>query len=110
MVDPSIPSGWRHDKARAGSGVIGDLAAHALDLARFLVGEVSAVSATARIFIDRRPRRDGGVGAVEAEDAIQAGLEFSTCAGCTVQASSFCRGRKNFLSIEVNGSRGPLEF
>ena len=78
MVDPHIPYGWRQDKTRAGSGVIGDLAAHAVDLARFLVGEISAVSAAARIFVDRRPRRDRGEGVVDVEDAIEAVLEFAT--------------------------------
>jgi len=110
MVDPHIPYGWRHDKTRAGSGVIGDLAAHAVDLARFLVGEISAVSAAARIFVDRRPRRDRGEGVVDVEDAIEAVLEFATGAVGTLEASSFCPGRKNFLSFEVNGSGGSLVF
>lgn len=110
QVDAQIPYGWRHSKARAGSGVIGDLAAHVVDLARFLVGEVSAVSATARIFVDRRPRREGGEGTVDVEDAIEAILEFANGAVGTLEASTFCPGRKNFLRFEVNGSDGSLVF
>ncbi|HEY6103111.1 MAG TPA: Gfo/Idh/MocA family oxidoreductase [bacterium] len=110
MVDPSVPYGWRHSRIHAGSGVIGDLAAHAVDLARFLVGEIGSVSAAARIFIDRRPLREGGMSAVDVEDAIEAVLEFADGAVGTLEASTFCPGRKNFLSFEVNGSRGSLAF
>ena len=110
MIDPQVLYTWRHTRARAGSGVIGDLAAHALDLARFLVGEITAVSATARIFVDRRPRREGGVGTVDVEDAIEAVLEFSSGAIGTLEASTFCPGRKNFLTFEINGADGSLVF
>jgi predicted dehydrogenase len=110
MVDPQVPYGWRHSKAHAGSGVIGDLAAHVVDLARFLVGEIQAVSATARIFIGRRPRREGGEGTVDVEDALEAVLEFASGAVGTLEASTFCPGRKNFLSFEVNGASGSLVF
>jgi predicted dehydrogenase len=109
MVDPQVPYGWRHSKARAGSGVIGDLAAHCVDLARFLVGEIDAVSATTRIFIDRR-RREGSDATVEVEDALEAVVEFANGAVGTLEASTFCPGRKNFLSFEVNGASGSLAF
>jgi predicted dehydrogenase len=110
MVDPHVPYGWRHKKAAAGSGVIGDLAAHAIDLARFVVGEVRALSATSRIFIDRRPRKGGGEGVVDVEDAIEAVLEFTDGAVGTLEASTFCPGRKNLFTFEVNGSRGTLAW
>lgn len=110
MVDPSVPYSWRHSRAQAGSGVIGDLAAHAIDLARFLVGDVSAVSATARVFVDRRPRPQGGEGIVDVEDAIEAVVEFAAGAVGTLDASTFCPGRKNFLTFEVNGTLGSLVF
>ncbi len=110
MVDPQVPYGWRHSKVRAGSGVIGDLAAHAVDLARFLIGEVRAVSAASRIFIDRRPRPDRREGSVDVEDAIEAVVEFVDGAVGTLEASTFCPGRKNFLTFEVNGASGSLVF
>jgi predicted dehydrogenase len=110
MVDPNVPYSWRHSRAHAGSGVIGDLAAHAIDLAHFLVGDVSAVSATARVFVDRRPRAQGGEGIVDVEDAIEAVVEFAGGAVGTLDASTFCPGRKNFLTLEVNGSLGSLVF
>ena len=110
MVDPNVPYSWRHSKAQAGSGVIGDLAAHAIDLAHFLVGDVSAVSATTRIFVDRRPRPQGGEGVVDVEDAIEAVVEFAAGAVGTLDASTYCPGRKNFLTFEVNGTLGSLTF
>lgn len=110
MVDPQVPYAWRHNKAQAGSGVIGDLAAHAIDLARFLVGETQAVSAASRIFIDRRPRKGGGEGVVDVEDAIGAVVEFANGAIGTLEASTFCPGRKNLFTFEVNGERGTLAW
>lgn len=110
MVDPQVPYGWRHNKALAGSGVIGDLAAHAIDLARFLVGEVRALSAMSRIFIDRRPRARGGDGVVDVEDAIEAVVEFANGAVGTLEASTFCPGWKNLFTFEVNGSRGTVAW
>ena len=110
MVDPNVPYSWRHSRAHAGSGVIGDLAAHAIDLAHFLVGDISAVSATARVFVDRRPRAQGGEGIVDVEDAIEAVVEFAGGAVGTLDASTFCPGRKNFLTFEINGTLGSLVF
>ena len=110
MVDAHVPYGWRHSKARAGSGVIGDLAAHAVDLARFLVGEIEAISACSRIFIDRRPRQDGSMGTVDVEDALEAILEFEGGGVGTLEASTFCPGRKNLFTFEVNGEHGSLAW
>ena len=108
MVDPQVPYSWRHSKSRAGSGVIGDLAAHSIDLARFLVGEIAGVSATTRIFIDRRRRPEGGEATVDVEDAVEAVVEFANGAVGTLEASTFCPGRKNFFTFEISGAAGSL--
>ncbi len=108
MVDPQVPYGWRHSKSRAGSGVIGDLAAHSIDLARFLVGEIATVSAATRTFIDRRRRPEGGEGTVDVEDAVEAVIEFANGAVGTLEASTFCPGRKNFFTLEISGAAGSL--
>jgi predicted dehydrogenase len=110
MVDPVTPHAWRHSRRRAGSGSIGDLAAHAVDMARFLVGEIDAVSAATRIFIDRRLAPDGGEAAVDVEDAVEAVLEFCNGAIGTLEASTFCVGRKNLFAFEINGAGGSLAF
>jgi len=108
MVDPQVPYSWRHSKSRAGSGVIGDLAAHSIDLARFLVGEIATVSATTRIFIDRRRRPEDGEATVDVEDAVEAVVEFANGAVGTLEASTFCPGRKNFFTFEISGATGSL--
>jgi predicted dehydrogenase len=112
MIDPATPYGWRHSRARAGSGSIGDLAAHVIDLARYLGGEIVAVSAASRIFVDRRPAPEGGAAMldVDVEDAIEAVVEFDGGAVGTLEASTFCAGRKNLFTFEVNGERGSLAW
>jgi predicted dehydrogenase len=110
MVDPSTPYSWRHSRARAGSGVIGDLASHAIDLARFLVGDIVAVAAATRVFVPLRPSSSGSAGIVDVEDALEAVVEFANGAVGTLEASTFCPGRKNFLTFEINGALGSLEF
>ncbi len=110
MVDPQVPFGWRHSRALAGSGVIGDLAAHAVDLGRYLVGEIRALGAISRIFIDQRTRPHGGDGMVDVEDAIEAIVEFASGAVGTLEASTFCQGRKNLFTFEVNGARGTVAW
>ena len=91
---------WRFDKAAAGSGALGDLAAHVVDLARYLVGEVEAVSAFAATF---QPGR-------EVDDAVEAAVAFEGGAVGTIEATRFATGRKNALRWELNGSKGSIAF
>jgi predicted dehydrogenase len=107
LVDPLGPWGWRHDREAAGSGVIGDLAAHLLDLARVLAGPITAVTATTRTFVAERPR-GAGTAPVTVEDAVAATLEFQNGAVATLEASGMCLGRKNHLTFELNGERGTI--
>lgn len=109
LIDPASPHTWRHDRAAAGSGVIGDLASHVIDLAHFLVGPIGAVTAAARTFTGTRPA-GGAARAVTVEDAVMATLEFDSGAVGTLEASGMCPGRKNLLTFEVNGSDGTLVF
>src|ERR671911_844680 len=91
---------WRFDKALAGSGALGDLGAHVIDLARYLVGEIKMVSGTTRTF---KPGRD-------VDDAFEAVVEFEGGALGTIEASRFCPGRKNAFTWEINGSKGSIAF
>ncbi len=109
LLDPALPHTWRHDRTAAGSGVIGDLASHVIDLAHFLVGPIAAVSAATRTFIGARSA-GGGTRAVTVEDAVAATLEFESGAIGTLEASGMCPGRKNLLTFEVNGADGTLAF
>jgi predicted dehydrogenase len=91
---------WRFHRDAAGSGALGDLGAHVIDQARYLVGEIATVSASARTFA---PGRD-------VDDAFEAVVEFDGQALGTVEATRFAAGRKNALSWEINGTKGSLAF
>jgi len=96
MPHYGTPMIWRLDKKVAGSGSLGDLGAHIIDLARFLVGEVKSVSAMTKTFIPERPFADGkGMGKVDVDDAFVSVVEFANGAIGTLEASRFCAGRKN---------------
>ncbi len=111
IVDPEYPRVWRLEKARAGSGALGDIASHSLDLARYLVGEVVEVSGLLETFVAERPLEDGsGRGAVDVDDAALALVRFEGGAIGTIEGSRFCPGRKNYNRFEINGSRGSLAF
>ena len=111
IMDPNFPMVWRLDKNRAGSGTLGDLGSHILDLARFLVGEPRKVSGMAKTFIKERPLGDGqGAGQVTVDDAFVALLEFENGGLGTLEASRFCAGRKNHQVLEINGSKGSISF
>jgi predicted dehydrogenase len=102
---------WRLDKQAAGSGAIGDLGAHIIDLGRFLVGEITGVSALTKTFIKERPKLDGsGLGKVDVDDAFAAAIEFENGAIGTLECSRFCAGRKNYNCLEVNGEKGSIRW
>ena len=105
-VDPDSPIVWRMSKEAAGSGALGDLGAHVIDLARYLLGqEVTTVSALTTTFIESREGMK-----VDVDDAIEAAVEFSGGALGTLEASRFCPGRRNGLAFEINGSKGSIAF
>jgi predicted dehydrogenase len=111
IVDPASPRVWRLEKARAGSGALGDIASHSLDLARFLVGEIREVSGMLETFVTERPLEDGsGVGPVDVDDAALSLLRFENGAIGSVEATRFAPGRKNHNRFEINGSLGSLAF
>ena len=111
IADPNFPLVWRLDKKTAGSGALGDLGAHIIDLGRFLVGEPASVMALTKTFIKQRPL-PGGIesGIVEVDDAFEAIIEFENGAIGTLEASRFCPGRKNYETFEINGSKGSIRF
>lgn len=101
---------WRLDKSLAGSGALGDLGAHIIDLARFLVGEPRRVAAAAQTFIPERPGPDGRMKPVDVDDAIAATVEFENGALGTLEATRFAAGRKNHNCFEINAEKGSLRF
>ncbi len=111
-VDPKLPLLWRFDKAKSGSGALGDLASHVIDLARFVVGEITEVSSTLETFIKERPLLNNPKkkGHVTVDDTSLSLVRFANGAVGTIEATRFAPGRKNYNRFEVNGSKGSLGF
>ena len=112
VADPSVPLYWRLQKDKAGSGALGDIASHSLDLARFLVGEITEVTAALETFVKERPLPDNPKkkGPVTVDDASASIVRFDNGALGTIEASRFATGRKNYNRFEINGSKGSVAF
>ncbi|MCC7492591.1 MAG: Gfo/Idh/MocA family oxidoreductase [Fimbriimonadaceae bacterium] len=118
IIDPDFPLVWRLDKSIAGSGPLGDLAAHSIDLAHHLVGPIAAVSGMEQTFVKERPVAEamGGLQAtggsarvpVTVEDAVAFLARFENGVFGTFEATRFAAGRKNCNRFEINGSKGSL--
>jgi predicted dehydrogenase len=109
-MDKEMPISWRFQKDIAGSGALGDLGAHIIDLARFLVGEPKSVMGYAQNWMSERPDGSGGMTTSDVDDGFVAAMEFENGALGTVEASRFCQGRKNYNSFEINGEHGSIVF
>ena len=115
LVDPDAPWAWRLDEEVAGSGALGDLGAHTLDLTDFLVGDtagrIDRLSGRLRTFVDERPVEGSDeTREVTVDDAYTAQAEFEGGAVGTYEASRFATGHKNDHTIEIDGSKGSLRF
>ena len=111
LIDPDFPFVWRNDLEEAGSGAHGDMNAHLVDLARYLVGEVTDVSGTQDIFIKERRIGEGSeTREVTADDATSFLCHFENGAMGSFITSRFATGRKNYLKFELFGSKGALKF
>jgi predicted dehydrogenase len=111
MPHYNTPKIWRLDKNVAGSGALGDLGAHIIDLAHYLVGGMKSLSAFTKTFIEERPMPDGnGTGKVDVDDAFVAAVEFENGAIGTLESTRFAGGRKNFNNFEINGEKGSIRF
>ena len=124
IVDPNFPLVWRLRKEIAGSGSLGDLGAHLIDTAQYLVGNITSLSALTETFIKERPLQaaatgDEGLGGFKAssemgqvtvDDAALFLARFQNGAVGTFEATRFALGRKNHNSFEINGSKGSIVF
>jgi predicted dehydrogenase len=112
LVDPAFPLTWRLQRERAGSGALGDLGAHIVDLAQYLTGSlITGVSGMIHTFISSRPLPSGdSAGEVTVDDAALFTARLASGALASFEATRFATGRKNQLSLEVNGSLGSLVF
>jgi predicted dehydrogenase len=116
LVDPSFPLTWRLQRERAGSGALGDLGAHIVDLAQYLTGElIAGVSAVTATFVAERPLAEAPgaaprSGPVTVDDAAVFTARLASGALASFEATRFATGHKNQLRIELNGDRGSLAF
>jgi predicted dehydrogenase len=112
---------WRFQRARGGNGVLGDLASHAVDLVRHLLGEVESVVADTAIFIPERPvpteatsghqlASGGPREAVENEDYVFAQLRLVSGGRCSVEASRVSVGEQNAYGFEIHGTAGMVAW
>lgn len=110
LVNPDFPYVWRNDAVESGSGAHGDMNAHIVDLARFLVGDIEAVNGAKEIFVKQRRTTDGSLREVTADDAMYFLAKFECGALGAFLCSRFATGRKNYLRLELFGSEGSLAF
>jgi len=113
IVDPALPLLWRFQKEKAGSGALGDILSHSLDLGRFVLGsEVTEVAGALETFIKRRPLLDNPKkkGRVTVDDAALSLVRFANGAIGSIEGTRLAPGRKNYNRFEVNGSKGSIAF
>lgn len=112
IVDPDFPLVWRLKDDAAGSGALGDIFSHIVDLARYLVGELKEVSAAMETFVKQRPLSLSARkrGRVTVDDAVTMVGRFRSGALASLEATRFASGRKNSMTFEINGSAGSIEF
>jgi len=125
ITDPEFPLIWKLKKEEAGSGALGDISSHIVDLARYLVGDFSSVIGMQETFIKKRPKPEvseklttglavestrGKAGEVTVDDATLFLARFKNGALGSFEATRFANGRRNGLRFEINGSKGSLLF
>jgi predicted dehydrogenase len=123
-ADPNAPLSWRFQREIAGSGALGDIGTHVLDLARYLAGEIQAVNGTLKTYIPERPIQQGGVdklaaaekligtpmAKVDVDDEVMTLLRFTNGAVGSLEATRNAYGRNNFLTVEAHGTEGSIHF
>src|SRR5262249_37327198 len=109
FADPAIPFDWRFDLPFGGSTIL-DLGAHAVDLARWMVGEVDEVVAQSATFIERRSSASGDAVPVTVDDASSVLARFAGGARGVFEFAKVCHGRPTDFGVEVNGREGTLIF
>ncbi|MEP3435949.1 MAG: Gfo/Idh/MocA family oxidoreductase [Hoeflea sp.] len=123
-ADPDTPLSWRFSKAKSGSGTIGDIGSHVLDMARYLVGEIAEVCGELDTFVQKRPIQSGAYdkmgasiknadaerGDVDVDDYAISLLKFDNGARGSLEASRNSWGRHNYLGFEIQGRLGSIVF
>ena len=123
-ANPDGPLSWRFQKKIAGSGAVGDIGTHVIDLARYLVGDIAAVNAITKTYVTERPQQNSGVdrlgasgtltgvpkAAVDVDDEMLTLLRFASGAVGSIEATRNAYGRNNYLTFEIHGTTGSICF
>jgi len=123
-ADPSSPLSWRFQKDIAGSGTLGDIASHVIDISQFLAGDISEVVSSVKTHITERPIQEGGVdllgtvkvdsnakkAPVDVDDEDVFLVKFKNGAIGSIEATRNAWGRNNFITVEVHGTEGSIFF
>lgn len=123
-ADPNSPLSWRFQKNVCGSGALGDIATHVVDMMRFLVGDFEEVNARTATYIDERPVQTGSVdslgnvkggsnvpkGAVDVDDQCFFMIKAEKGVFGTIEATRNAWGRNNFITFEIHGTKGSVAF
>jgi predicted dehydrogenase len=106
------PKSWRFDKSIAGSGSVGSLGSHIIDLAHYLIGGLKSVKAYTRTFIKERtlPENPKQMTPIDVDDAFVAAVEFENSALGTFESTRLAAGRRNYNSFEINCEKGSVRF
>jgi predicted dehydrogenase len=118
---PESAQTWRYERERGGSGVLGDLASHGVDLARFLLGEIASLAADTAVFVPERARPTGAtaghtrsaggeLGPVENEDYVSCLLRFASGARGVLEACRVSVGEQNNYGFEIHGTKGAVSW
>jgi predicted dehydrogenase len=110
LHDPATPISWRQSRAESGTGALGDLASHIIDLCRWWIGEFASVDGHLRTFTTERPLTTGGTGAVDVDDSVSLHARFVNGAEGVISASRCAIGRNNYQRIELYGTKGAVIY
>ena len=122
-ADPNSPLSWRFQKNICGSGALGDIGTHVVDMARFLIGDFDEVNARVATYINERPLQTGTAdslgnvkggggpkGEVDVDDQCCFMINFKNGAFGTIEATRNAWGRNNFITLEIHGTEGSIYF
>jgi predicted dehydrogenase len=115
QLDPRNPLTWRHQRARGGAGIIADMGSHMIDMARYLLGDIAAVSGVSRGYVTERPQAGGGTGPVDTPDACAFVAEFASGVIGTFDMSRAVAGRggtgrPQYQGVEIHGTEGAALY
>lgn len=112
LIDQSIPASWHFQKDKAGSGALGDIGSHLIDLSHYLVGHIDEICAVSSTFISERMQenRPAKKVHVDSDDAVQFIARFENGATGVFEATRCAGGHRDEFIIEINGSKGSLYF